>query len=180
MLLAADGDGAKYDEALSLLGPNPKPGEDAAAYRRAKAFVLGAQAENRGQSLRRLEEEGKLGSLPRDEQFRLVRMYDAADAWPQARDQLLGLLTLDRRNPEYLAYLIDGLLRHDGADEAGPWIDKLEEMEPGATRVKEFRSRMAAAIAAGPTACVEQSRHLVGAGKDHWRSVKEPCRLAAG
>jgi len=151
MVLAADGGDAKVDEAAAVLGAGPKPGEDAAAFRRARAFVLGARPEGREQALRLLEEAGKLGPLPPDEQFRQARMYDAAGDWPQAREQLVGVLTSDRRNPEYLAYLIDGLLRHDAADEAGPWIARLEGLEPGSARVKEYRARAKAAEHEGPS-----------------------------
>ncbi len=151
MLLADDGDDAKYEEAGRLLGAGPKPGEDAAAFRRARAFVSGARPEGREAALRRLGEESKTEPLPADEQFRLARMYDAAGAWPQARERLVGALTSDRRNPEYLATLIDGLLRHDAADEAGPWIARLEGLEPGSSRVTEFRARLKAAEHEGPS-----------------------------
>jgi tetratricopeptide (TPR) repeat protein len=137
MILAASGDGAKYDEASALLVPGPKAG---AADRRARAFVLGARPEGRQEALRRLEAEAKAGPLPADEQFRLVQLCDAAGDWPQARDRIVGLLTRDKQNPEYLAYLIDGLFRHDQAEEAGPWVAKLEALEPGSERVKAFRS----------------------------------------
>ena len=92
MLLAADGDDAKHEEASALLGAGPKPGEGAAAFRRARAFVLGARPEGREAALRSLEEESKTEPPPADERFRLARMYDEAGAWPQAREQLLGAL----------------------------------------------------------------------------------------
>ena len=85
--------------------------------------------------------------LPADEQFRLVQLYDADEQWPEARERLVSLLTVDKLNPEYLAYLIDGLLRHDEAGLAGPWIARLDALEPGAERVKDFRTRQAAAPA---------------------------------
>ncbi len=151
MVLAADGDDAKVEEAAAVLGAGPGPGEDAAAFRRARAFVLGARPEGREAALRRLEEEGKAEPPPADERFRLARMYEAAGAWPEAREQVVGALTSDRRNPEYLAYLMDGLLRHDAADEAGPWIAGLEGLEPGSARVKEYRARVKAAVQERPS-----------------------------
>ena len=83
MVMAADGDYAKVEEAAAVLGAEPGPGEDAAAFRRARAFVLGARPGGREAALRRLEEEGKIEALPADERFRLARMYDAAGAWPE-------------------------------------------------------------------------------------------------
>jgi len=144
MAAAASGDGAKVEEASALLVPEAKAG---AADRRARAFVLGARPEGRAEALHRLEEEAKAAPLPADEQFRLVQFYDTTGDWPQARDRMVGLLTQDKQNPEYLAYLIDGLLRHDQAEEAGPWVARLETLEPGAERVKAFRSRLATAAA---------------------------------
>jgi len=104
---------------------------------------MSARPEDRAEALRRLEGETKAAPPPPDEQFRLVQLYDATGDWPQARDRLVGLLTQDKLNPEYLAYLIDGLLRHDQAEEAGPWIARLETLEPATPRVKTFRSRLA-------------------------------------
>ncbi len=145
MVLAASGASAKYEEALTLLTPEPKA---SAADKRARAFVMSAQPEGRADALRLLEAESKAGPLPPDEKFRLVHLYDATGNWPQARDRLIGLLTQDKQNPEYLAYLIDGLMLHDQAEEAGPWIARLETLEPETQRVKTFRSRLATAAAA--------------------------------
>ena len=142
MVLAASGDGAKIKQASALLVPEAKA---SAADRRARAFVLAARPEGRAEALRQLEEEAKAAPLPADEQFRLVQLYDAAGDWPQARDRMVGLLTQDKQNPEYLAYLIDGLLRHDQAEEAAPWIARLATLEPATERLKAFRSRLASA-----------------------------------
>ncbi len=139
MVLAADGDDGKYAEAKALLGAGPAPGDDAAADRRARAFVLGARTQGRAEALRQLEEERRAGPLPPDEEFRLAQLYDADGRWPEAREGLENLITVDQQNPEYLAYLIDGLLRHDQAEEAGAWIARLDALEPGSERTKAFR-----------------------------------------
>ncbi|GEM_PF-2868542 len=144
MALASNGDDSKVEEASSLLVTEVKA---SAADRRARAFVRGARPEGRAEAIHLLEEEAKAAPLPADEQFRLVQFYDAAGDWTQARDRMVGLLTQDKQNPEYLAYLIDGLLRHDQSEEAGPWVARLETLEPGAERVKAFRSRLASSAA---------------------------------
>jgi tetratricopeptide (TPR) repeat protein len=141
MVLAASADGAKVEEASALLAPEAKA---SAADRRARAFVLSARPEGRAEALRLLEGEAKAGPLPADERFQLAQLYDAAGDWPNARDRMVGLLMQDKQNPEYLAYMIEGLLRHDQAGEAGPWVGRLETLEPGSERVKAFRSRLAA------------------------------------
>ena len=139
MVLAGGGDPAKVDEAAALVGPRPNEGT---ADRRARAFVQGSRPEDRDGALRLLEEEAQASPLPPDEQFRLARLYDTVGSWPQARDLLIELVTSDRQNPEYLARLIDGLLRHDGADDARRWLVALESLEPGSARVKEFQARL--------------------------------------
>ncbi len=93
------------------------------------------------EGLRRLEAERQAGPLPPDEEFRLAQIYDAEDQWAEARDRLDGLLMADKQNPEYLAYLIDGLLRHGQGEEAGACLTRLEGLEPGSERVKAFRER---------------------------------------
>ncbi len=140
MLLAADGDDAKYAEATTLLSAPSDAGPES----RSRAFVLGARSSGRAEAIRRLEEERKTGPLPPDEEFRLVQLYEADGQWPAASDRLASLITVDKQNPEYLAHLVEGLLLHDQAEEAGPWVERLETLEPGSERVKTFRARIAA------------------------------------
>ena len=150
MVLAAEGDDAKVDEAAAVLGAGPGPGEDAAAFRRARAFVRGARPEGREQRcafLRRSPSSGRCRGTSNSG----WRGCTTRRPPGRRREQLVDVLTLDRRNPEYLAYLIDGLLRHDAADEAGPWIVRLEVLEPGSARVKEYRARVTAAEQGGPS-----------------------------
>ena len=142
MVLAARGDDAG---AQALLGAGPGDAAD----RRARAFVLGARPEGRAEALRRLEAERTAGPLPPDEEFRLAQLYEADGRWPEARERLTALLTADKQNPEYLAHLIDGLLRHEQAEEASAWLARLEAMEPGSERATAFRTRLTAALTAG-------------------------------
>jgi tetratricopeptide (TPR) repeat protein len=138
MVLAASGDEYKCAEAEALLGAVPKPGGDAAAYLRVQAFVLGARPAGRAEALRWLDVEGKASPLPADEQLRLAQLYDAEGRWPEARERLATLVTVDRQNPEYLAYLTDGLLRDDQAEEAGSWLARLEGLEQGRSACAPF------------------------------------------
>ncbi len=142
MVLAASNDSAKASQASALLVPETR---ESAADRRTRAFVTGARPEGRAEALRLLDAAAKTAPLPADEQFRLVQMYDAAGDWPQARDRMVELLTQDSQNPEFLAYLIEGLLRNDQAADAEPWIARLSILEPATERVKTFRSRLASA-----------------------------------
>ncbi|HVS38160.1 MAG TPA: tetratricopeptide repeat protein, partial [Gemmataceae bacterium] len=144
MVLASTGYDGKYAEAMALLAAGPGPSDDPAT-RRARWFVIGSRPAGRAEALRGLDDESKAAPLPPDEEFRLAQLYEADARWPEARELLGHLMTVDKQNPEYLGYLIDGLLRHDQAEEAGPWTARLAELEPSSERVKAFQVRIAAA-----------------------------------
>jgi hypothetical protein len=57
---------------------------------------------------------------------------------------MLDLLDWDGYNPAYLAFFIEGLLRHNEGDEAGPWLTRLEKAAPDAPRTKELRAKVQA------------------------------------
>ncbi len=78
--------------------------------------------------------------LTPDEQFRLAKLYEAENDWSAAREQLVRLLDVDRRNPEYLAYFVAALLQREQRGEAETLLKKLEKLEPESARVKMFRA----------------------------------------
>jgi hypothetical protein len=75
-----------------------------------------------------------------DERLRLARLYEAAGDGAKACEQLRSLVVEDELNPEYLSFYIDALLRRGPADEARPWVERLDALEPGSARVKAFRA----------------------------------------
>jgi tetratricopeptide (TPR) repeat protein len=133
LALAYDGDEQHHAEALALVQADAAAG-------RVRDFVAAARPAGRAAALRRLE--ASLAALPptADERFRLARLYEAAGDADKAREHSLEALTQDMHNPTYLAHHIELLLRAGRADEARPWLARLEKLEPGSARVKAFRS----------------------------------------
>jgi tetratricopeptide (TPR) repeat protein len=136
-LLRADSGDAGYAEALALLEAN---GNRSLADVRAASFVKATREKDRAAALHTIEETMKIQPLAPDEQFRLAKLYEAEDDWGNARDQLVTLLEVDRRNPEYLAYFIAALLRHH--ENAQAWLAKLAKLEPESARVKKFQAEL--------------------------------------
>jgi tetratricopeptide (TPR) repeat protein len=138
LIRAEAGGEAGYAEARALLEANG--GRDLADAR-AAALVRATRLAERPEALRALEETLAAQPLAPDEQFRLAKLYDAADDWGSAHDQLEALLKVDPRNPEYLAYFVAGLLRRGRRVEAQTWLTRLEQVEPDSARVKAFQTQ---------------------------------------
>jgi predicted Zn-dependent protease len=138
LALAETGDEGR-DEALRLLDLNVDHGADPTADARVRAFVRGAQASERLSAIRDIEATvTPLRPLRPDEQFRLARLYDAEGDWEAARQRLQALVDHDGDpdNPEYLMYLVRGLLRHDQRDEARPYVQRLKSFAGGYARCR--------------------------------------------
>src|SRR5262249_47793875 len=129
LLLAEQGDEGR-EEALALLDANRAAGEDPTADARARAFVRSARAAERQAAIRDVEAtvtpsrplapEGLSGP---------ARLYEADGDWEAARERLQTLLNPDGDpdNPEYLMVMVRGLLDHDAADEARPFLLRLKK-----------------------------------------------------
>jgi tetratricopeptide (TPR) repeat protein len=132
LALADGGDERRLAEALALVQADPEAG-------RVRDFVAAARPADRAEALRRLE--ASLASPPptAEERFRLAKLYEAAGAADNAREASLEALTQDMHNPTYLAHHVELLLRAGRADEARPWLVRLEKLEPDSARVKSLR-----------------------------------------
>jgi tetratricopeptide (TPR) repeat protein len=139
MLRAEAGGEAGYAEARALVEANG--GRDLADAR-AAALVRATRPGERSEALRELEETLAAQPLAPDERFRLAKLYDAADQWASASEQLTAALNVDPRNPEYLAYFVAGLLKRGRRVEAQTWLARLEQVEPDSARVKAFQAQM--------------------------------------
>jgi tetratricopeptide (TPR) repeat protein len=141
LVLSEGGEEAKIREALALLDQNP-PGAEAGADEPARLLVLAARPAGRTEALAALDARKAGPPLTAEQRYRLARLYDAEGDWPRARALLFELLDADGYNPAYLTFFIDGLLRHDEASEAGPWLTRLEKAAPDAPRTKELRAKV--------------------------------------
>lgn len=148
--LASSGDYQRSRMALSLLGLAEGPDrprsllKDSVDVRRAQAVVLAVQknTRQRRQAIARLEALRERREATADDQFLLAQLYDGIGDWPKARDRMQQLLAENSDNAVYLAYYVQGLLRHDDADEAEVWLPKLEQREPDTFRTLALKARL--------------------------------------
>jgi Flp pilus assembly protein TadD len=140
LVLADRGGDENYKAALALLEENRKNGRGSIADERAGSFVQATRPENRAAALKALETSLAAQPLDPDEQFRLARLYEAAESdWPRVRDLMGELVKKDPTNPEYLAHHIGNLLKHGNQNEALALVERLAQLEPESERVRRFR-----------------------------------------
>jgi tetratricopeptide (TPR) repeat protein len=134
--------GPKYRQALALLEGRPVAAGEAVADERARAFVRGSRPGKLREALRAIERSLARGPLTPNEQFRLAQLYERADEWPKAREQWLGLVTADGKNPAYLAHFIETLLARGKKDDAREWVARLAKLEPNTERTRAYQARV--------------------------------------
>jgi Tfp pilus assembly protein PilF len=162
--IAANSGYANYREALALIEAN---GDAAPEDRLVKAVVLAMLPANRKAAIGLFETlTAQRAAVPPDARLVLAQLYEADGNWPRAASQLLGLVTEHEANPLYVANYVRGLLRHDRADEAGRWADKLLALRPQSAESYALKARVlhAQGDAAGAAAQVKAGVRLPDAG----------------
>lgn len=91
---------------------------------------------------------------PRD-RLLLAQWYEREGRLRAAKDQLLALALADQPVADHVASLVEFLLRHERADEAGEWLDQLSQMEPENASLRSLSLRVAWSIQRGERAQVE-------------------------
>jgi tetratricopeptide (TPR) repeat protein len=140
--LAGHGRPGAFREALALLDRNAQAAGAAAEDDRARAAVLATRPDHRPEAVRLLEQSRRRQALSAEEQYLLVRLYEAENEPAKARDAMLGLLNLDGQNPEYLAHYVRGLVDRRELDEARVYLGQLERLEPGSARTRELAAAL--------------------------------------
>jgi len=106
--------------------------------------------------LKQLQELRPKGLFPR-EQLLLGQLYESAGDWPNAKEQMVGSLDKQAKDPEALSAFIQSLIRHEEYKDAGIWLDKLDELLANAQpRVRDALS---------PAARESRAQALVGDGQ---------------
>jgi tetratricopeptide (TPR) repeat protein len=142
LIVAEPGSPANVREALALIEQNCAACGETVEDRRARARVLATQPEGRPLALRLLEESREQQPFAPEEQFLLAQLYEAAGDTEQAREQLLGLVVTQERQPLYLASYIWALLRWGDEEEAQRWFVRLEQLEPQTPRTAALRQEI--------------------------------------
>jgi len=154
-LLTAAGGG--YREALNALesldqvtvGANADPDD-----LRTKAKVLAMQPNRalRQQAIDLMNEVIEREPPRADDLFLLAQLYDANGNWAEARRQIEELLNTFGQEPDYLAYLVRGLLRQGNVAEAKVYLRELEQVASDQPVTIEIQARVLAASNAGDEA----------------------------
>ena len=151
ILLAASGNRRQAREALKMMGLV----EDGLPYRpctdesiqdlRAKAQVLAIRGgrRNRRAALDALTTIIDREQATPDDRFLMAQVLEKDGDWPKARAKMQLLLADSGDSPSYLAFYVRGLLRHDEARGAGPWLEKLEKLAPSSLQTVELKARLA-------------------------------------
>ncbi len=144
---AAQGDYKKSLEALELLDLGLKQPEVKAVDPedlRAKAVVLANQRPRtqKRQAIQLLQQLAGLRTLPPEEQFLLVQLYEAVGETAKAREQMLRLLGTRGEDPRYLAHQVQMQLRQGELTDAQLWLDQLEKRASKAPRTVELKARL--------------------------------------
>ena len=94
-----------------LLANDPDPGQEA----REKAIDM-------------FESLGAAATA--DDRFVLARLYARADNWIKAGDLLRSLVASSDKEPRYLEFYIDELLKHNEMSSARTYLDRLQKLAP--------------------------------------------------
>jgi len=138
----------RSQEALKLLTDNVQAFGGSVADERSRAVVLGQVKTRVREAVALFESSLSRRPLTADEQFALVKLYDAAAEPAKARDWLQDLLTAHPDSPRYLAYFVGGLLKHGQPADAAPHLRRLEQLEPESRRLRQLKRELEQALSA--------------------------------
>jgi tetratricopeptide (TPR) repeat protein len=131
---------ALEDEGASYIPSSEDPVEELRA--RAKVLAFRNNRVARRTAIRILQELDQREQLVPDDRYLLARLYEADGDWTQAHRQMRSLLASDDKNPLFLAYVVRALLRRGTTDEARPWFDTLEKLDPSGPATMELKARL--------------------------------------
>jgi len=151
VLLAASGDRRQTRESLQVMGlvedglPYRPASDESTEDLRAKAKVLAMRGgrQNRRAALDALVAIIGRGKPSPDDRFLLAQVLDMDGDWPKAREQMQLLMAESGESAPFLAFYVRGLLRHDDAGGAKPWLEKLEKLDPASFQAAELKARLA-------------------------------------
>ncbi|OAI50400.1 hypothetical protein AYO44_17815, partial [Planctomycetaceae bacterium SCGC AG-212-F19] len=132
--LASTGDWRRFADALALVGLKMDAGGEVvevpghAPASQVRVLARQPRRAMRQKVLALLDEMGKKQPLPPDEQFLLAQLQEADGAWTKAREVLRNL-SVQSKNPVYLIYFAQALLRQKDLPEADRVIGQLEQAE---------------------------------------------------
>ena len=107
-----------------------------------QARVLAMQA-TKGKSqeaIRLLEKSCERDPDAAEDRLVLARLFEIEGDWPKADAQMRWLVDNNPSVPSYLVRYILAILRNKRGGEAGPWLDRLEKLQPETPLVQQLRA----------------------------------------
>ncbi|HTM54370.1 MAG TPA: tetratricopeptide repeat protein [Pirellulales bacterium] len=86
------------------------------------------EPESRAKAAQLLKELEKSRPLLPREQTALAQLYSSTGKWTEARDLMLAAISKKSDDPDILINLATELINHDEYEDAGRWVDRLEDM----------------------------------------------------
>jgi tetratricopeptide (TPR) repeat protein len=136
LAMAGEAGSPRREQALALIDLNLRVRPNSLADGRARAFVLASRPDRRREWLRQFEATLRDRPAAPDELLVAAGLYEADGDGATAREQMVSLLALDGRNPQYLAHKVRGLLRRGERGEAEIYLARLEQVQPRAARTR--------------------------------------------
>ena len=145
-VMALSGDYRQKQQALKLLEENSPDGKASLEDLRLKATILAAftQRDARLKAVELFEKIREQGArLSPQEQFLLAQLYDQTKRWRLCQEQMLELLSRNRKETRFLAAYVQMLLNHDTSPTAvKPWLERLEKLNPDARAVTAIKAQL--------------------------------------
>ncbi|MCC6417051.1 MAG: tetratricopeptide repeat protein [Gemmataceae bacterium] len=129
-------------EALTLLDENARQRSKNSADDVARAYVRAVQPAQRSEARRLLEGIENHHALPPEDQFLVVRAWEAVGDDGRARNLMLGLLGAVGDDPRYLTHHIGTLIRAGDLEDAALYLGRLERVAAGTARTRTLRQAL--------------------------------------
>ena len=183
IVLAASGDYQKTNEALDLLGGSENvvgAAQSDTDSLRLRAILLAGQRgrQPRLEAIKILEQLASQKKLIASDQFLLAQLYERSGDWKRYRELMLALLAdtqpSDPQYPQYVATFADSLLRRNRVDEAGVWIDRLDQWDQASPKrfsTVALKARLLKARSRGGEAVQLLAAHVNAQPKDTLRTA---------
>jgi tetratricopeptide (TPR) repeat protein len=152
-ILAADGQYDNVVKATKLIEQNAIGGKFATEDLVMLIALLSkrTEPESRARSIRLLEQLRQLRPLQPREELLLGQLHERAGNWPAAKELMVKSLTRQANDVETLIAFSQSLIRHGENDDAGRWLDKVDDllskvpprvMEQFRPAARELRARL--------------------------------------
>jgi len=168
LLLSGKGDAESYRQALAaveqnLRGEYPDPQD-----LRVRALLQASRPGMRREVIADLEKAFSLVTPSPTETLVLARFYEENGQWGRASASLLRLVgSKEGEAPYALAYVVRALIRNQHAEQAVPWMEKLEAKAPKDPATVDAKVRLLVALGRSSEAVTLLESHATAWYQEH-------------